>query len=95
VRSIGRRARRFILGIAERETTVARRGFNVPDDAVRERLEEIGRTFVEGYHAALEHAPEVEKEREQLERDVQDLATTPAAAARRLLRIFLGDFPSG
>jgi hypothetical protein len=46
--------RRRLLGISAEEATVARRGFHVTDAARRERLERIGRTFLHGYHAALE-----------------------------------------
>jgi hypothetical protein len=46
--------RRRILGISPAETTLARRGFRVHDRIVGERLERIGETFLEGYHAALE-----------------------------------------
>jgi hypothetical protein len=51
--SIGGRLRRRLLGIAPRETSLSYRGFEVPEGPVRERLEAIGRTFTEGYHAAL------------------------------------------
>ena len=37
--------RRRVMGIAPAETTVARRGFTVRDDGVRDYLEEIGRIF--------------------------------------------------
>jgi len=45
--------RRRVMGIAPEETTVARRGFTVRDDGVRDYLEEIGRVFTQGYHTAL------------------------------------------
>lgn len=48
------RLRRRILGIADEEASFARRGFRGGDDAARRRLEEIGRAFLHGYHAALE-----------------------------------------
>jgi hypothetical protein len=47
------RLRRRLFGISPEETRIARRGFAVPDEAVRQRIERIGQTFVEGYHAAL------------------------------------------
>jgi hypothetical protein len=50
---MGRLTRR-LLGIPEGEVDVARRGFVVADPATRERLETIGRSFLHGYHAALE-----------------------------------------
>jgi hypothetical protein len=43
-----------IFGIAAEEASFARRGFRGGDDGIRRRLEEIGRTFLHGYHAALE-----------------------------------------
>ena len=47
------RIRKLIFGISPEETTFARRGFQGAG-VLRERLEEIGRTFVGGYHAGLE-----------------------------------------
>lgn len=47
--------RRRLFGIAPEETRITRRGFAVSDGMVKERLETIGVTFVDGYHAALEH----------------------------------------
>jgi len=43
-----------VLGIEPRETTFARRGFRCDSPAVRVRLEEVGTSFVRGYHLALE-----------------------------------------
>jgi hypothetical protein len=48
------RVRIALFGIPSGETSVARRGFDVPAAAMRERLESIGLAFVRGYHAALE-----------------------------------------
>jgi hypothetical protein len=48
------RLRRRLFAIAEEEVTVARRGFRC-DASVAERIEEVGRTFLFGYHAAIEH----------------------------------------
>lgn len=45
--------RRRVLGISPDEVSFARRGFPGRDSPVRERLEEIGRTFVAGYHVGL------------------------------------------
>ena len=44
---------RFALRISPEETTFARRHFFGLDPIARERLEQIGRTFLGGYHAAL------------------------------------------
>ena len=44
-----------LFGISPSETSIARRGFSVTDPVVQVRLETIGQTFVQGYHAALQH----------------------------------------
>lgn len=41
------------FGISPEETSFARRGFRAATQEARERLEGIGRVFVDGYHAAL------------------------------------------
>jgi len=46
--------RRRLLAISPEEASFARRGFSAGDPRVRERLEGIGRTFLRGYHLALE-----------------------------------------
>src|ERR1043165_3239470 len=54
------RLRKHIFGISVEEVTFARRGFNDGGRAARERLEHIGRSFLQGYHAALcDEDPEV------------------------------------
>ena len=54
------RLRKHIFGISVEEVTFARRGFNDSGRAARERLEQIGRSFLQGYHAALcDEVPEV------------------------------------
>jgi hypothetical protein len=45
---------RRLLGLSPGEATFARRGFREGDPAARLRLEQIGRTFIEGYNAALD-----------------------------------------
>lgn len=47
--------KRHLLKIAPEEVTFARRGFASSNSDVRDHLENIGRTFVSGYHAALEY----------------------------------------
>ena len=42
------------LGLPPEDATFARRGFRPGDPPARLRLEEIGRTFIEGYNAALD-----------------------------------------
>jgi hypothetical protein len=48
------RLRRTLFGISLEETTFAKRGFYRGAERAQEKLELIGRTFVQGYHAALE-----------------------------------------
>jgi hypothetical protein len=48
------RLRKLIFGISPEEASFARRGFRCSDERARLRLEGIGVTFLEGYHAALE-----------------------------------------
>jgi hypothetical protein len=48
------RLRKRLFGISAAETTSARRGFRGAAAGARERLEQIGQTFLHGYHAALE-----------------------------------------
>lgn len=50
---IGQARRRF-LGLSAAEASFARRGFRATEDEARRRLEQIGVTFLSGYHAALE-----------------------------------------
>lgn len=47
------RLRRVVMRIAEAECDPSRRGFRTDRPEVRERLFEIGRTFLAGYHAGL------------------------------------------
>jgi enediyne biosynthesis protein E3 len=54
VPSVLGRLRRRLFGISIEETSFARRGFRGGDQRIRQRLEQIGRTFLHGYHAALE-----------------------------------------
>jgi hypothetical protein len=46
--------RKRLFGIAPAEVTCARRGFQVRDPAIRQRLEQVGQSFRAGYHAALD-----------------------------------------
>ena len=47
-------ARRRFLGLSPAEASFARRGFVTGEEHARLRLEQIGITFLSGYHAALE-----------------------------------------
>jgi enediyne biosynthesis protein E3 len=53
--SVFKRFRQRIFSISPEETRFARRGFHQADDRVRARLERVGRAFVSGYNAALQH----------------------------------------
>jgi hypothetical protein len=46
--------KQHLFGIAADEATVGRRGFRVTEEAVCDRLDRIGATFLRGYHAALQ-----------------------------------------
>jgi hypothetical protein len=51
------RLRRFLtapLRLDERDVSVERRGFQCDSAAMRERTEQVGRSFLRGYHAALD-----------------------------------------
>ena len=52
--SLGARLRKLVFGISPEETSFARRGFPPAEPGAQRHLEQIGRTFVQGYHAALE-----------------------------------------
>jgi enediyne biosynthesis protein E3 len=47
-------ARRRFLGLSTTEASFAKRGFVAREDNARRHLEQIGITFLNGYHAALE-----------------------------------------
>lgn len=49
-------ARRRFLGLSPTEASFAKRGFVAHEDRARQRLEQIGITFLSGYHAALEES---------------------------------------
>jgi len=84
--SRGRICRSF-LGISPEEATFARRGFRAGEASARERLEQVGRSFLQGYHAALEGLdPEVLASRlNQIETDFRGFAFEGAAMGLFLL----------
>lgn len=45
---------RLFFGISAEEATFDKRGFRSRDVHLRQRLERVGKTFLDGYHAALE-----------------------------------------
>ena len=47
---------RCFLGIKDCEVTLARRGFSARSDAALRHLETVGRSFLNGYHAALQES---------------------------------------
>jgi enediyne biosynthesis protein E3 len=52
--SLAAQMRRRLFGLAPDEASFARRGFHAKDETARRRLEDVGRTFLVGYQAALE-----------------------------------------
>ena len=48
-----------ILGIPVQETQVSRRGFSTLNETMSDRIEKIGREFLNGYHIALEERTSV------------------------------------
>lgn len=81
------RLRRAVFGISPEETSFAKRRFRGDSAAVRERLEELGRCFVQGYLAALEeNRPLPLADRlDEVDRDFQGFAYEGAAMALALL----------
>jgi hypothetical protein len=55
VKNLWNQLRRGLLGLSPEETTPTRRRFRVARAEMRERIHQIGETFLAGYHAALEH----------------------------------------
>lgn len=52
--ALRRSVRRRLFSIDPQDTLASKRGFDVPDDVAKERLQTIGATFVAGYHAAID-----------------------------------------
>lgn len=79
--------RKRFFGIAPEETTCARRGFRIAGGEICRRLEQIGRSFVEGYHAALlDTAPATLEQRlNAVDLEVRGFAYEGAAMALALL----------
>jgi len=79
--------RKLLFSIAPEETGCARRGFYVDSIHIQTHLEQIGRTFLAGYHAALEHdQPTVLAQRLSAEEvSLQGFAYEGAAMALTLL----------
>jgi enediyne biosynthesis protein E3 len=83
-------ARRRFLGLSPAEASFAKRGFRAGEDAARERLEQIGVTFLSGYHAALEQTEFVSlaQRLENVETDLRGFAFEGAAMGLSLLDCF-------
>jgi hypothetical protein len=80
-------ARRRIFGLPSEEATFARRGFVAGEAQARLRLEQVGRTFLSGYHAALEETEEgaLARRLEGVPRDFRGFAFEGAAMGLALL----------
>ena len=81
------RLRRLMFGISVEEATFSRRGFRSSDDALRLRLEQFGKTFLDGYHAALEAEDDAALTRrlDSVEAEVRGFAYEGAGMALALL----------
>src|ERR1700681_1264342 len=80
--------RRALFGIDPADTSFARRRFRGEAGPVRDRLERVGQTFVQGYHAALADdrpAPLGERIDATVERDFRGFAYEGAGMALALL----------
>lgn len=83
-------ARRRFLGLSPAEASFAKRGFVAAEDHARQRLEQIGVTFLSGYHAALEETALVTLAHRlaSVEEDVRGFAFEGAAMGLALLDCF-------
>jgi enediyne biosynthesis protein E3 len=80
-------ARRRFFGLSPAEASFAKRGFVAREDNARRRLEQIGITFLSGYHAALEETAFVPLARRlaSVETDLRGFAFEGAAMGLALL----------
>jgi enediyne biosynthesis protein E3 len=83
-------ARRRFLGLSPSEASFAKRGFRSGEEKARERLEQIGVTFLSGYHAALEETGFVPLARRlaTIEAELRGFAFEGAAMGLALLDCF-------
>lgn len=83
-------ARRRFLGLSPAEASFAKRGFLAGEDEARLRLEQIGVTFLSGYHAALEASEFVSLARRLsfVEAELRGFAFEGAAMGLALLDCF-------
>jgi len=85
---IGATMRRALFGIDVADTSFARRRFHGEAGPLRDRLERVGQTFVQGYHAALAEdlpVPLAERIAAEVERDFRGFAYEGAGMALALL----------
>lgn len=78
--------RKRIFGISPEEVSFARRGFSTTNDDVRQRLENVGATFLTGYHAALDesHPTKLSITLDEVEAEFRGFAYEGAAMALAL-----------
>ena len=83
-------ARRHFLGLSPAEASFAKRGFIANEEKARLRLEQIGITFLSGYHAALEETVFLSLARRlaHVEADLRGFAFEGAAMGLALLDWF-------
>jgi enediyne biosynthesis protein E3 len=83
-------ARRRFLGLSPAEASFARRGFREGEEKARQRLEQIGVTFLSGYHAALEESEFIALARrlEKVDADLRGFAFEGTAMGLALLDYF-------
>jgi hypothetical protein len=81
------RLRRIIFGISPEEASFRRRGFSYRDERARARLEHVGKTFLRGYHAALEARDDegLARQLDAVEPEFRGFAFEGAAMALTLL----------
>lgn len=83
-------ARRRFLGLSPVEASFAKRGFIAREEKAQHRLEQIGVTFLSGYHAALEETAFVSLARRlaEVETELRGFAFEGAAMGLALLDCF-------
>lgn len=83
-------ARRRFLGLSPAEASFAKRGFLAGEEKARLRLEQIGITFLSGYHAALEETgfDSLARRLENVEADFRGFAYEGTAMGLALLDCF-------
>ncbi|HEX6292806.1 MAG TPA: DUF1702 family protein [Herpetosiphonaceae bacterium] len=89
--AIGSSMRTIVFGISPREVTCLRRGFQPKTSMVCARLEQIGTTFLAGYHTVLRdpRVIEVERQLNRIDLEVRGFAFEGAAMAFTLLDVLM------